>query len=58
MVSGQHRFYSAKAVGVDRFPLKVVGVHDEWVKRCRGNNRGSLKGDIIGAIKGSEKVSS
>jgi len=27
-----HRFYIAKILGLDNFPLKVVGVHVDWIK--------------------------
>jgi len=30
--SGNHRFCIAKLIGLDRFPLQVVGAHEAWVK--------------------------
>lgn len=35
--SGNHRFCIAKALGLARFPLKVVGAHEDWVARELGS---------------------
>lgn len=29
---GDHRFFVARLVGVARFPLRIVGVHESWVR--------------------------
>ncbi|WP_353472240.1 hypothetical protein PVT71_13160 [Salipiger sp. H15] len=34
--SGNHRFCIAKVLGLARFPLKVVGAHEDWVARELG----------------------
>lgn len=31
--SGNHRFNIAKVLGVDRFPLRVVAAHEDWLGR-------------------------
>lgn len=31
--SGNHRFNIAKVIGVDRFPLRVVAAHEDWLGR-------------------------
>lgn len=30
--SGNHRFVMCKVMGIDRFPLKIVGAHEDWVR--------------------------
>jgi hypothetical protein len=44
--SGRHRFFAAKILGVDRFPLKIAGVHEHWFRKV-----GAAYGDGLEALK-------
>lgn len=46
--SGNHRFCIAKALGLDRFPLKVVGAHEDWASRVLG--RAPRIEDVLAAL--------
>jgi hypothetical protein len=35
--SGDHRFFTARVLGVDRVPLKIDGVHATWAERILGS---------------------
>jgi hypothetical protein len=36
--SGDHRFFTARILGVDRVPLKIDGVHATWAERTLGSS--------------------
>lgn len=46
--SGNHRFCIARALGLPRFPLKVVGAHEAWVARALGRDTSAEA--IVGAL--------
>ncbi len=35
--SGDHRFYTAKILGLKPFPLIIRGVHEDWYRKAMGN---------------------
>ncbi|MHA6347634.1 hypothetical protein [Roseivivax sp. CAU 1761] len=34
--SGNHRFHICRALGQDRFPLRIFGMHEDWARRRLG----------------------
>ncbi len=36
--SGNHRFCVAKVLGLDLFPLRIVGAHQDWAERTLGKD--------------------
>lgn len=54
--SGNHRLSIARALGIDRFPLRIVGVHEDWPPARA--IRGAYSTDkMIAALKGLEAES-
>ena len=37
--AGEHRFYCARALKLDRIPLLIRGVHEDWYRTHIGNQK-------------------
>lgn len=47
--SGNHRFNMAHALGIDRFPLVIVGIHEAWFRAQSAHVETSAALDLIKA---------